>query len=220
MDAQTFLSFNIREIITGLVESLSVLSARLSMKPFILLLAASVLALLVGIAGMHLAKVLASTGCALIGYFSGHALMDWLATYKMFSKLPTFLPYVIGAVVAVLLFFFGWKRCLHAIFMIFALVGFAIVRTFVPIDSLVLCMGGALVVSMLSTFMVKIMFSALTSFFGGFTLICFVGEMLPRFKFLQLMEANKAAIWIAVILSVIFFIFQIITTRKYALVKD
>ncbi len=220
MNAQTFLSFDIRGMLTGIVESLSVLSARLGLKPFVLLIAASVLALLVGVAGMHLAKVLASTGCAIVGYFSGVILMKWISTFEIFSKLPAFLSYVIGAVVAVLLFFFGWKRCLHAIFIVFFVVGCALVKTFVPVDSVMLCLCGGLIVSMLSTFMVKIAFSALTSFLGGFAILCFLGEMLPKVKYLQLMEANRVAIWLAVGVSVVFFIFQLITTRKYALVKD
>lgn len=218
MGLKNFLNHNPMELLEMLNDRLADLASRMGINSIVLYIAAGVIAALVGLAGMHLAKVFCMFGLGGIGYLVGVELFDFLvAEVSGLSKMPDFLSYVFGAVIAIVFFAFGWKRCLHVMFAVFAFVGYALVIHYVD-DNYLLALGGAILLAMLATLCVKVAFIALTSAVGGFTLISLLGAMIPKASLLQLGD-NKNAIWIALAAAVVMMLFQLLTTRRYSVTE-
>ena len=197
--------------LTGLAE-------RMHMSAIIFYAAAAVVALIIGIAGMHLAKILSSFtlagigflgGSALFGYLKGDLALSWLA------KIPDGFAYILGLIVAIVFFILGWKKCLHVIFGIFTILGYVVMNFYVP-GKLLLAIGAAVLLGMIAISLVRLAFAALTSFVGGFVLISMVSAIWPAVAVFQL-GSHVAAAWIAAGVSVVLFVVQMITTRRYFL---
>ncbi len=207
------------DFLTKMTDYLETLAGNIGLKPLALYIAVAVIAGLIGLWGLHMAKLFSMVGMGGIGYVIGVELFHYLkANAPLLSKMPEAIGYVIGIVLAVLFLVFGWKKCLYVIFTLFAMVGYSLVIKFVS-DNAWIAIGGAVVLAMLASFVMKLAFILLTGAAGGFALTAFLGAIYSNVAVLQL-GSNKTAIWVAVGISAVMVIFQLCTTRHYNIVKD
>lgn len=190
------------------------IASQLHINAVILYIAAAVLAALIGLAGMHLAKLLSTLGMTGMGYILGIELFQFLkSNAPLLAKMPNWLSYVFGLAIALLFLLLAWKRVLHVIFSLFVVCGAMIVVNYVN-ENLLLALGGGILLALLATFMFKFMFILLTSVVGGMMLIDIFGEIWTKISFFQL-GTNKVAIWVALGFALFFFLIQLATTRHY-----
>ena len=195
-------------------DRLADIASRLQLKAVVLYIAAAVLAALIGLAGLHLAKLLSTLGMTGLGYVLGIELFHFLkSNAPLLSKMPNWLSYVVGVCIALLFLFLSWKRVLHVIFSLFVLFGYMIVASFVQGNAL-LALGGGILLALLATFVLKLMFILLTSVVGGMVLTSLLGAIWTKASFLQL-GTHKAAVWVALGVALLFFLIQLVTTRHY-----
>ena len=219
MGLNHFLSNDPMKLLGMLNDQLADLASRMHVNALVLYIAAGVVAALVGLAGMHLAKMFCMLGLGGIGYFVGVELFQYLvAEVSALSKMPSYLSYVFGAVIAIVFFVFGWKKCLHAMFALFAVLGYVLVIHYVD-DNAWLALGGAVLLAMISTLCMKVAFIAFTSAVGGFTLVSVLGAAWPKISFLQLGD-RKSALWVALGVAIVMMVFQLLTTRRYRVVEN
>jgi hypothetical protein len=195
-------------------DQLADIALHLHLKAVIFYIAAAVIAVLIGLAGMHLAKMLSTLGMTGFGYVLGIELFHFLKlNAPLLAKMPNWLSYVFGLAIAAFFLFLSWKRVLHVIFSLFVVVGYIFVANYVH-ENVLLALGGGILIALLATFMLKFMFILLTSVAGGMMLTSLLGEIWPKFSFLQL-GTNKVALWVALGVALIFFLIQLATTRDY-----
>lgn len=216
MNFQELLNLDVLSILDKLNGSLTDLASKMHITPIIFYVATAVLALIIGLAGMHLAKVLMSFTAAGIGFACGAALFSYLKVdlaLSWMAKIPDGFGYVLGLVIAIVLFIFGWKKCLNVIFLLFALVGFIVMNFYVPNHAL-LCVGGALLIGMIAMCIVRVAFVALTAAVAGFVLVNCIGEIWTGATWF-LLGTGAIPFWVAVGLGAVCFIIQLVTTRNY-----
>lgn len=220
MGLQNFLNHKPLELLEILNDRLTDLAAKMHVRVLLLYILAAVTAVLIGFVGMRMAKALSMVGMGAIGYLVGVELFNWmLGNIKGLSEMPEFLSYVFGGIFTVIFFVFGWKKCLPAIFVVFGLVGYLLVISYVPDANVWLAIGGFILMAMIGSLLLKVAFIALTGAIGGFTLVSLMGAMLPDVSWLQL-GTDKSALWVAVGVSVVMMIVQFSTTVHYKLTKN
>ena len=94
MGLNHFLSNDPMKLLGMLNDQLADLASRMHVNALVLYIAAGVVAALVGLAGMHLAKMFCMLGLGGIGYFVGVELFQYLvAEVSALSKMPSYLSY-------------------------------------------------------------------------------------------------------------------------------
>ena len=220
MGLQNFLNHKPLELFEMLNDNLTELAAKMHVRALVLYILAAVAAALIGFVGMRMAKALSMVGVGAIGYLVGVELFNWMqGNVKGLAEMPEFLAYIFGGVLAIVFFILGWKKCLLAIFVMFGLVGYNLVVSYVPDANVWLAIGGFILLAMIAALILKVAFIALTSAVGGFALAGLMGMMLPDVSWLQL-GTEQNAIWVAVGVSVVMMIVQFSTTIHYSLTRD
>lgn len=219
MGALALLNFDLYVMLTGLGDSLASLAEKMGVGVAVPAAAAISVALMVGLFGVLLSKVLSATSMGVLGCFFGSGLCNWLLTLDAFSKAPAFLSYVSGTLFAVLFFLLGWKKRKISICLLFALLTFGLVSFYAPFENIFLLLGSALLVGALAGLAAKPIFCAFTALFGGFTLVSLLGVLLPRVSAFRLFGGGWAAVWIAVAFSALFLSVQLIASRNYEIEK-
>ncbi len=211
---QAFLKMDFIALLNTLNDKLAELASRLHIKALILYIAMAVIAALIGLAGLHLAKLLATIGMTGFGYVLGVELLNFLkADVAWFAKWPGWTAAVFGIVFALVFLLLSWKRVLHVIFSLFVVIGYLLVMHYVH-DNMLLALGAGILLALLTTFIVKFAFIIFTSLAGGFMLTSLLGAIWTKAAILQL-GVNKAAVWVALGISLLFFLIQLLTTRHY-----
>lgn len=219
MGLQNFLNHKPLELVDMLTDNLAELAAKMHVQEMVLYILAAVSAVLIGFVGLHMVKALSMISLGAIGYLVGVELFHWMQTgIKGLDAMPDFLVYVFGAVLAILFFIFGWKKCLPAMFVLFGLVGYNLVVSYVPNANVWLGIGGFVLLAMLASLIFKVAFIALTSAIGGFCLTGLLGVMLPDVQYLQL-GSEPIAVWVATGVAVVMLLFQLLTTMHYSFSK-
>ncbi len=191
------------------------LAEKVHIKSMLLFITMAVCAGLIGLAGYHLIKVISTLSVTGIGYIVGMELFNVMkADLSWFSKVPNWVGYLFGVILAAGFLIIGWRRSLHVLFAMFALFGYQLVYQYVFANAL-LALGGGLLVALLATFLLRLMVILMTSYAGGVLLISALSGIWPNLNFINL-GGSRVAIWLAVALAVFFGIIQWITTRRYA----
>lgn len=218
MDLKALIHSDFIDLLAKWNDKLADLAGRMSVDSLVLYIGAGVLAVLVGFAGMHLAKLLCMMGLGGVGYMIGVELFGYLqSNVNALAKWPDFLSYIFGLVIALIFCVFGWKKCLYVMYAAFALLGYHLVTQYLT-QNMLLAIGGAILLPMIAAFIMRVAFIALTSAAGGFALVSILSAIWSNVSVLQL-GFNNNAIWIAVGAAVVMMIVQLITTRHYSLVK-
>jgi hypothetical protein len=130
------------------------------------------------------------------------------------ETLPAMLTYVIGAVLAALFFFAGYKK-FH--FVLFA-AAYTIANNFLLgyLGDRMVALGVALLIAILCVTLVRIMVVLLTSFMGSAIAVTLIGAMLPaEVTMMQMQSENDFALVLALGLTVIFALVQFLFSRFY-----
>ena len=213
MGIQTFLQSTPLQMLQTFVEKLDVISGKLAMRSTYLYVAMIVWFAILGLAGMQLAKLFASVGLAGIAFYVGCAGYEMLcAKVTALNVFPPFVGYVLGLLLAFVLFTLAWRFCVPAIYGCFALVGYALASLLV--GNLWACIGLGVLFAILMSFCFAFAFIALTSCLAGFGTVAMLGAIKPDVAALQL-GPHSTAVWIAVGIAAVFLVFQCMTTKNY-----
>lgn len=171
----------------------------------------AVLALVIGLFGYRMIKLLLALSMGSIGYLAGVELAHFLS--ENIKGLPGFLSYVFGAILAIVLIVVSFKRFSYALYTVVTLIGMYLVSFYLGGAGWMLCLAGGLILALIATFVVRISFVLLTSVVGGILCVSFLGELLPNVTFLQL-GTSIPAFFVALGAVVVLFVLQLLITRK------
>ncbi len=208
-------SYNLYQLLELLIAKSSEAAVKIEVSEKGIMIAGAVLAVIIGLFGYRLAKLFVGIVIGIVGFLSGLELFAYLQLHNsIVAHVPSWAAYVIGGIIAVVFMALCFSRFSYTLFALFALVGFNFMYSYFP-DRMVLVVGGAIAIALLSALIVRFSFVTVTSFAGGFAAVKYVGTVLPDVGFLQLGMKNSALI-VALVLSVLFFIFQYATrSRKH-----
>ncbi len=206
-------SYNVYELLKGLISRTSEAAGKLDVSQTSMFIAGAALALIIGLIGYRLIKVIMGIAIGAVGYFAGVELFVYLQeNTSVIAKAPDWIGYVIGAILAVVFMSLGFSKFSYAMFAMFALIGYNFTAYYLP-DRALLAVAGAVVLALLSTLVVRFSFIVISSAIGGFAGVMYLGELIPKANFLQLGE-QKAAFWVAAGVTLFFILFQYATRNR------
>ena len=207
------MTYNVNELIGQLIERTAQFAAKVDAGEKAMFVAGAILAAVIGLLGYRLIKPIMGIFIGLVGYFAGVELFRYLReTTSVIAKAPEWTGYIVGAVIALMVMSLGFAKFSYAMFTLFAVIGYNFIARELP-GRWLIAVAGAVVLALLSILVVRFSFILLTSAVGGFGLVAYLGELLPKANFLQLGEA-RAAFWVAFGVSVFFFLFQYLTRNR------
>lgn len=206
--------FDLSGFAEKLISLLERFSAFIKLDTKISLIIAAVLALVVGFLGYRLKRLVMGVTFGAVGYFAGVALLPFLQEkIAALANAGDMIKYVVGGAFAAILLILAFAKYQYAMFAAYALIGYDLVYVYVS-QSVLLLVGGALLLGLLSVLLVRFGYIVLTSVAGGFTGVIFLSALLPDVAVLKL-GTDQTALWIALGVSVIFLLLQyIIRPRK------
>lgn len=183
----------------------------------LLLIAAVVVSVAVGIFGFRMKRLVMAGLFGVIGFLLGFALFAVVREKVTLSAMMTKLvKYSMAVVIGVAMALMAWFRYKFAMFALYAFIGYDFVQeaTFIPKKAVIL-VGSALLLGLLSVLLYRFAFIFLTSYTGGFGTVIFLSAILPKVSYLQIGTSNVALI-IAYVLTLVFIGIQyLIRPRLY-----
>lgn len=204
---QAFASLNGR--ITDLAESIGVGEVLF----FALGLAVAVV---VGLYGYSLIKLISALSFGGIGYIVGAALFGFLDARV--DWLPAWGVYLVGGVLAVAFLCMAYFKFSYALYSLFAFAG-CVVTQFYCGDA-TLALGGAVVAAMLSVFFIRWTYILTCAVTCGLLAVNCLSQILPSVELVQLKSGNWLALCCTGALALVFAVFQLFTTRKLKKAKE
>lgn len=210
---QDFFNYDVYELLDQLNGKVADLAKSVHLKAFLLYIAGAVLAVLFGFFGYKLVRFILGLGLGSLGYCVGIELFHYLQTNVEFIKdAPAWTAYVLGGFLALVFLTFGFAKFPYAVFTAFAFVGYYLITHYVS-DNVLLGIGGALLLALISSAIVRTAFILLTSAAGGFIGVSFFSAIFPEVEFLKF-GTSVAALLIACGAALIFFAVQLATARR------
>lgn len=201
------------DAVAKILEKLNDISIKLDIGVTFLYVAALVWLAFLGLWGLHLAKVYASVIAAGAGFYLGCWCFDWIANrFSVFQMFPKFTGYVIGLLFVFILFALLWKYCIPAIYLCLGVLGYFLASFFIP--NLWVCIGAGFLMMILSRFVFGLLYIGLSACVGGMGSVVLLGAMYPNVGALQF-GIGTTGMWIGVGVSVVFLLFQCVTTGDY-----
>ncbi len=199
-------------LLAKLTDGLTQGAEGLGISPMVFYIVGLVAALGIGVFGYKLIKLLTAAIAAVIGYyFVGAELYFWLsATLNL--DLPTWVPYIPAAIFGALFFLMAFKKFSYAFYTVMALLGF--VLTYFYTTNIVLAVGGALLLALLSMFILRVSFILLTSVSAAFVGVSMVSAMVPSLELLKLSYTNWIGLAIVGVIALVMIAVQLIITHK------
>ena len=195
------------------IEKLDSISARMNVRSAFLYVAVLVWLAFLGLAGMNLAKVIASVGTAGIGFYVGCVGMSYLIVrVTVFSVLPGFFSYAVGLAMAFALYAMAWKHCVPVMYLGFGAAGY--LAASLLIGNAWICLGLGIVMMLVATFSFVFAFIFATSVVAGFGSVAMLGALFPQTSVLQLGQ-HPTAFWIALGACAACVFVQCVTTPSY-----
>ena len=207
------MSYNLYGLLSEMIKRTTDLAQKVDVSKRSMFIAGAVLAVIIGMLGYRLIKVFMGISIGLVGFFAGMELASYLReTVSAIAKMPNWIGYAIGGVLALVFMTLGFSKFSYAMFAMFALVGYNFANYYLPHRPL-LAIAGAVVLALLSTLFVRFSFVLISSAVGGFAGVMYLGKVLPKLAFLQL-GREKTALFVAIGISVFFFLFQYLTRSR------
>ena len=201
------------ELIHRAIERLDITATKLGIPSLAIYIAVIAWFALMGLAGLHLAKLYTSVGVASVGFYVGSVIFAMLAEkYAVIAIFPHFTGYIIGLILAFALFALGWKFCVPAIYLCIGAAGFYLLYSSFQNLLVGILVGVACMVVV--HFCLSFSFLTATSCLAGLGVTALLGAALPQISWLQL-GLQSPAILIAIGISALFAAFQWITTKTY-----
>ncbi len=172
--------------------------------------------ILLGLFAMRLVRPICGLLCGGIGFMAGYRLFAILtANVKFMANCPSFVKYILGAVVGLLLFFLGWYKCLHLTLVAYAGIGFYLASHYIA-EGLWIGLAGALIAALLAACVIRFAFILLASAGSAYLLVYGIGKLLPNVKFLQITGGDLVLpCCICAVLAIVLALIQRETTRSY-----
>lgn len=115
-------------------------------------------AVVIGLWAMRLIKPIGALAIGGVGYLAGTEIYRLLVSNIGFmEKWPDWGKYVLGGVLAVILAILGWKKCLHAVLVIYAVAGYYFASYYFA-NNVLVGIAGALLLTLLAAFVVRFAF--------------------------------------------------------------
>ena len=175
-------------------------------------------AVVIGLWAMRLIKPISALAIGGVGYLAGTEIYRLLVSNIGFmEKWPDWGKYVLGGVLAVILAILGWKKCLHAVLVIYAVAGYYFASYYFA-NNVLVGIAGALLLTLLAAFVVRFAFILVTSAGSAYLLVLALGKLLPKVSFLQLAGAERTVpLCVFGTVAIVLFLVQCETTRSYEL---
>ena len=186
------------------------LASKISMDTRILFGIGIGLALLVGLFGYKMIKLLLSASFAAVGYSVGVQFFHFLGS--KISNFPTWMEYVCGGILAVLFICMAFAKFSYVWFGFAALMGGVVTSLFIPEEYPLLILGVALIIGLISVMLIRTMFVLTTSLGAGLLCVNFAFGIFPNMSWLNL-QASQIALWIAVGIAIVLALVQFVTNR-------
>lgn len=176
------------------------------------------LAVILGLWAMRLIKPICAILVGGIGYHCGLTLYRYLLGHVGFmEKWPDWGMYILGGVIGVLLAVLAWNKCLHAVLIVYAVLGYYLAINCI-VDSVWIGVAGALLLALLAACVVRFAFILLAGTGSAYLLILALGKLLPKVSFLQLAGSNRVVpLCVFGTLAIVLTLIQRETTRSYEL---
>lgn len=173
-------------------------------------------AVILGLWAMRLIKPISALIVGGVGYLAGTEIYRLLvANIGFMEKWPEWGKYIAGGVLALVLAILGWKKCLHAVLVVYAIAGYYLASYYFA-NNVWVGIAGALLLTLLAAFVVRFAFILVTSASSAYLLVLAVGKLLPKLSWLQLGGADRTiALCIFGTVAIVLFLIQCETTRSY-----
>ncbi len=170
------------------------------------------LALAVGIGffGYKLIKLMMGLGLAYVGYFVGVEV--FALVQKPMDWIPDWCAYIFGGLIALVFLALAFAKFSYTIYSVFALIGYCVTMFYT--ENLILAIGGAVLLAMLSVSLIRTVFIFSTSFFCGMITVSFLSKLLPVLTFLQFGQGRWGALITAGVLAILYAVVQFVINRK------
>ena len=213
---KNFISFDLLDWMAYTTSAINGFADKIGIPSVIFFWPLAALALLIGLGGFHLSKLLTSLSIGGLGYFVGTVLYGYLATsVKAIGDLPAFIVYIVGGVFALVFYALSIKKPMPTMFLFFACLTTYIAYTYIS-QNLLLAIGIAFLVAAVCAVLIKLSMVLFTSLLGGFALIAFLNQIFKTVTYFAL-GSELMALWVALGVSGAFFLIQLISTRRYTI---
>ena len=174
-------------------------------------------AVVLGLWAMRLIKPISALLLGAVGYFAGTAVYALLVEKVGFmEKWPDWGAYVLGGLLALLLAVLAWNKCLHAVLVFYAVLGYYLAINCIT-DNIWVGIAGALLLALIAACVVRFAFILAFSTASAYVLVLSLGKLLPKVEWLQLTDTkNVVAIILFAVVAVILTLIQRETTRSYS----
>lgn len=194
----------------NLNHTLSDLAAQFSIDVRILFGVGIGLALIVGLFGYKMIKLLLSLSFAGVGYYAGTELFLFLGS--KIDGIPAWAEYVCGGVLAVVFLCLSFAKFSYVWFGSAVLLGSAVASIFIPAEYPLLILGAALIIGLISVMLIRTTFVLTTSCIAGIVCVSFTAQLLPGWTWLGLATGGYG-MWIALGIALVLALIQFTTNR-------
>lgn len=170
------------------------------------------IALFLGICGYKFIKLFMSLSFAAIGYCVGTEVVVFINSKLTDYETMSWVKYVLGGLFALLFLVLAFRKFSYVMFAEIALVGIS-TGLFYLDGNKVLALGTGLLLALLCVYIVRWAFIVISSAVGGFMIVDFLSQIITKADFLKL-DSSIVALCIAIGLSVVFIVVQLISTQK------
>lgn len=175
-------------------------------------------AVVMGLWAMRLIKPICAVLIGGIGYHGGITLYRFLVGHVGFmEKWPEWGMYILGGVLGVLLAVLAWNKCLHAVLVVYAVLGYYLAINCI-VNSVWVGVAGALLLALLAACVVRFAFILLAGTGSAYLLVLALGKLLPKVSFLQLASSDRVVpLCVFGTVAIVLTLIQRETTRSYEL---
>ncbi len=175
-------------------------------------------AVVMGLWAMRLIKPICAVLIGGIGYHGGITLYRFLVGHVGFmEKWPEWGMYILGGVLGVLLAVLAWNKCLHAVLVVYAVLGYYLAINCI-VNSVWVGVAGALLLALLAACVVRFAFILLAGTGSAYLLVLALGKLLPKVSFLQLASSERVVpLCVFGTVAIVLTLIQRETTRSYEL---
>ena len=207
-------AYDVVTILDQVTDKMGAVAEQLNLPAVVLYAGGALLALVIGLFGYKLIKLLMGLGAAGVSFVAGVVLFD-LITSKLKLELGDIATYVAAGVFALIMFFLSFKLFNYVMYLGMAALGYAVVGFYVGAEHMLIALAGGVVFALITMLFTRLSFVVLTSFAGGYLALAMASAIMPGVEMLQL-GTGIVPIAIGAGVAFVMFVFQMITSHKAA----
>lgn len=198
-------------VLSDINSGISSFAGKVHLPSLVTFLIGVVLAVFLGVCGYRFIKLFMSLSFGAIGYCIGVELTAFVNSKLTNYVLLSWMQYVIGAVVALLFLALAFRKFSYVMFAEIALVGIS-TGLFYTDGNKLLALGTGLLLALISVYLVRWVFIAVSSVIGAFLAVDFLSQVIDV-AFLKL-DTSFVALFIALGVALVFIVIQLVSTQK------